>query len=50
MARWQARTPKESLEVSLQRLKDRIEGKKQEIRTLEAQRQQVEVAIKALSQ
>ena len=49
MARWQPRTPKEALESSLERLKGRIEGKKQEIRELEDQRKQVEQAIKALS-
>ena len=49
MARWQPRTPRESLEVSLERLKTRIEGKKQEIRELEDQRKQVEQAIKALT-
>ena len=49
MARWQPRTPKESLEASLERLKTRIEGKKQEIRELEDQRKQVEQAIKALT-
>jgi predicted nucleic acid-binding Zn-ribbon protein len=48
MARWQPRTPKESLEASLERLKGRIEGKKLEIKDLEDQRKQVEQAIKAL--
>ena len=49
MARWQPRTPKESLEASLERIKTRIEGKKQEIRDLEDQRKQVEQAVKALT-
>jgi hypothetical protein len=49
MARWQPRTPKESLEASLERLKARIDGKKSEIKELEDQRKQVEQAIKALS-
>jgi len=35
MARWQPRTPKENLETSLQRLKTRIETKKQEVKDLE---------------
>ena len=50
MARWQPRTPKESLEAALERVKTRIEGKKQEIKELEDQRKQVEQAVKALSQ
>lgn len=49
MARWQPRTPRESLEASRDRLAQRIEAKKQEIRELEEQRKQVEHAIKALS-
>lgn len=49
MARWQPRTPKESLEVSLERIKTRIDGKKQEIKELEDQRKQVEQAIRALT-
>jgi cell division protein FtsB len=49
MARWQPRTPKESLEASLERVKARIDTKKQEIKELEDQRKQVEQAIKALS-
>ena len=49
MARWQPRTPKESLEASLERLKGRIEGKKQELKELEEQRRQIEGAIKVLS-
>ena len=48
MARWQPRTPKESLQASLERLKTRIEGKKQEIKELENQARQVEQAVKAL--
>lgn len=48
MARWQPRTPKESLLASLERLKVRIQAKKQEVKELEAQAGQVEQAIKAL--
>ena len=48
MARWQPRTPKESLQASLERLKTRIQGKKQEIKDLETQIAQVDQAIKAL--
>lgn len=48
MARWQPRTPKESLQASLQRLKGRIDAKQNEVRDLEAQIKQVEQAIKAL--
>lgn len=48
MTRWQPRTPKESLEASQERLKERIERKRQEIKELEDQRKQVEQAIKAL--
>jgi hypothetical protein len=48
MARWKPRTPKESLEASLERLKQRIVTKRQEIKELEAQATQVEHAIKAL--
>lgn len=48
MARWQPRTPKESLQASLERLKQRITSKKQEIKELEQQATQVEQAIKAL--
>ena len=50
MARWQPRTPKESLEAALERLKGRIETKKQEMKDLDDQRKQVEQAIKSLSQ
>ena len=49
MARWQPRTPKESLQASLERLDVRIKTKKQEIADLEGQKKQVEQAIKALS-
>ena len=49
MARWQPRTPKESLQASLERINARIEGKKQEIKELENQKKQVEAAVKALS-
>ena len=48
MARWQPRTPKESLQASLERLDARIKAKKQEIADLEGQKKQVEQAIKAL--
>lgn len=48
MARWQPRTPKETLEASLQRLKERIRAKQQEIKDFEAQARQVDQAIKAL--
>lgn len=48
MARWQPRTPKESLQSSLERLKTRIQAKHQEIKELEVQAKQVEQAIKAL--
>ena len=47
MARWQPRTPKESLQASLERLKERIQGKKQEIKELETQVAQVDQAIKS---
>ncbi len=48
MARWQPRTPKESLEASRDRLAQRIEAKKEELKELENQRRQVDAAIKAL--
>ena len=48
MARWEPRTPKESLQASLERLKKRIQTKQQEVKELEAQAKQVEQAIKAL--
>ena len=48
MARWQPRTPKESLQASLERLKVRIQAKQQEIQDLQTQAKQVEQAIKAL--
>ncbi len=48
MARWQPRTPKESLQASLERLKSRIQTKHAEIKELETQAKQVEQAIKAL--
>lgn len=48
MSRWQPRTPKESLQSSLERLKTRIQAKKHEVKELEAQAGQVEQAIKAL--
>ena len=49
MARWQPRTPKESLQASLERLKQRIQAKRQETKELEQQAVQVEEAIKALA-
>lgn len=48
MARWEPRTPKQSLEASLDRLKKRISDKNKEIKELEVQAKQVEQAIKAL--
>jgi predicted nucleic acid-binding Zn-ribbon protein len=48
MARWQPRTPKESLQASLERIKQRIQAKQGEIKELETQKNQVEQAIKAL--
>jgi hypothetical protein len=48
MARWEPRSPKETLQASLDRLKKRIVGKKEEIQELEAQAKQVEQALKAL--
>ncbi len=48
MARWEPRTPKESLQASLERLKKRIQTKQQEVKELETQAKQVEQAIKAL--
>ena len=48
MARWQPRTPKESLQASLERLVTRIQAKTKEIKDLENQAKQVEQAIKAL--
>lgn len=48
MARWQPRTPKESLQASLERLNQRIQAKTKEIKDLETQARQVEQAIKAL--
>jgi hypothetical protein len=47
-ARWQPRTPQESLQASLERLKERIHVEQQEIKDLEQQAKQVEQAIKAL--
>jgi len=48
MARWQPRTPKESLQASLDRLDNRIKAKRKEISELEAQKKQVDQAIKAM--
>ena len=48
MARREPRTPQESLQASLERLKKRIQTKQQEVKELEVQAKQVEQAIKAL--
>jgi prefoldin subunit 5 len=48
MARWEPRTPKETLQSSLERLKGRIQKTKQELKELEGQATQVEQAVKAL--
>ncbi|HLG56868.1 MAG TPA: hypothetical protein VI485_16135 [Vicinamibacterales bacterium] len=48
MARWEPRSPKETLQSSLDRLKKRILGKQTEIKDLETQAKQVEEALKAL--
>lgn len=48
MARWEPKSPKESLQTSLERLKKRVQGKQEEVKNLEAQAKQVEQAIKAL--
>jgi len=48
MARWEPRTPKESLQAQLERLKTRIQKSQQATKELEAQAKQVEQAIKAL--
>jgi predicted nucleic acid-binding Zn-ribbon protein len=48
MARWEPRTPKQSLESSLERLRKRITDKNKEVKELELQAKQVEQAIKAL--
>jgi len=48
MARWEPRTPKESLQASLERLKKRIQSKQAEMKELEGQAKQVEQAINAL--
>jgi predicted nucleic acid-binding Zn-ribbon protein len=48
MARWEPRTPKESLQASLDRIKKRIVGKQAELKELENQARQVEDALKAL--
>lgn len=50
MARWEPRTPKESLQANLERLKKRIQAKQEEVKGLETQAKQVEQAIKALGQ
>ena len=48
MARWEPRTPKESLQASAERLKTRIQAKQAEIKELEGQLKQVDQAVKAL--
>jgi predicted nucleic acid-binding Zn-ribbon protein len=48
-ARWTPRTPIENMQSSLQRLNQRIEAKKQEMKDLDEQKKQVEQAITALT-
>lgn len=48
MARWQPRTPKESLQAQLERLKARKKVKMDEVKDLDTQIQQVEQLIKGL--
>jgi len=48
MARWQPRTPKETLQSSLTRLDTQIAAKEKDIKELKAQKAQVDQAIKAL--
>jgi predicted nucleic acid-binding Zn-ribbon protein len=48
MARWEPRTPKESLQASLERLKKRVQAKQAEIKELEGQAADTERAIKAM--
>jgi cell division protein FtsB len=50
MARWQARTPKETMESQKERLTRRIDEKKAEIKDLEDQRKGLDKAIAAMSQ
>jgi site-specific recombinase XerD len=48
MARWEPRTPKETLQNSLERLKGRIQKAKEQVKDLEGQAAKVEQAVKAL--
>jgi len=48
MARWQPRTPKETLQASLIRLDNQIASKEKDIKDLKSQKAQVDQAIKAL--
>jgi predicted nucleic acid-binding Zn-ribbon protein len=48
MARWEPRSPKETLQASLERLRKRIQTKQTELKDLEGQAKQVEEALKAL--
>ena len=48
MARWEPKTPQQSLQGSLERIKTQIDQKKHELADLEGQRNQVEQALKAL--
>jgi cell division protein FtsB len=48
MARWQPRTPKETLQASLSRLDHQIAAKEKDIKELKTQKTQVEQAVKAL--
>lgn len=48
MARWQPRTPKETLQASLTRLDKQIASKEKDIKELKNQKAQVEQALKAL--
>jgi len=50
MARWQAKTPKETLESQKERLNKRIEEKKSEVKDLEDQRKGLDKAIAAMGQ
>lgn len=48
MARWQPRTPKETLQASLARLDKQIASKEKDIKEIKGQKMQVEQALKAL--
>ena len=48
MARWEPRTPKETLQTSLERLKGRIQKAKEQVKDLESQAVKVEQAVKSL--